>query len=74
MSVGYQNTLLYIVVVVVVVDWLAVVFNRNSLRSIDPLLMAPTCLFLASKVEVLSYIVHSVCRHCLHPVFIVLTI
>ena len=26
-------------------------YARNSLRSIDPLLMAPTCLFLASKVE-----------------------
>ncbi|KAK2154296.1 hypothetical protein LSH36_271g00019 [Paralvinella palmiformis] len=26
-------------------------YARNSLRSIDPLLMAPTCAFLASKVE-----------------------
>jgi cyclin C len=26
-------------------------YARNSLRSIDPLLMAPTCIFLASKVE-----------------------
>ena len=26
-------------------------YVRNSLRCIDPLLMAPTCIFLASKVE-----------------------
>lgn len=26
-------------------------YVRNSFRSIDPLLMAPTCIFLASKVE-----------------------
>jgi len=26
-------------------------YVRNSLKSIDPLLMAPTCIFLASKVE-----------------------
>lgn len=26
-------------------------YSRNSLRCIDPLLMAPTCIFLASKVE-----------------------
>lgn len=26
-------------------------YARNSLKSIDPLLLAPTCLFLASKVE-----------------------
>ena len=26
-------------------------YARNSLRSIDPLLMAPTCTYLASKVE-----------------------
>lgn len=26
-------------------------YARNSLKSIDPLLLAPTCIFLASKVE-----------------------
>lgn len=26
-------------------------YARNSLKSIDPLLLAPTCVFLASKVE-----------------------
>lgn len=26
-------------------------YARNSLKNIDPLLLAPTCLFLASKVE-----------------------
>jgi len=26
-------------------------YVRNSLKCIDPLLMAPTCVFLASKVE-----------------------
>lgn len=26
-------------------------YARNSLKCIDPLLLAPTCLFLASKVE-----------------------
>ena len=26
-------------------------YARNSLKSIDPLLLAPTCTFLASKVE-----------------------
>ena len=26
-------------------------YVRNSLKCIDPLLLAPTCLFLASKVE-----------------------
>jgi len=26
-------------------------YVRNSLKSVDPLLLAPTCIFLASKVE-----------------------
>ena len=30
-------------------------YARNSLKNIDPLLMAPTCVFLASKVEVIIY-------------------
>lgn len=29
---------------------------RNSLKCIDPLLMAPTCIFLASKVEVSKFL------------------
>lgn len=34
-------------------------YSRNSLRSIDPLLMAPTCVFLASKVEEFGVISNS---------------
>lgn len=34
-------------------------YARNSLKSIDPLLMAPTCIFLASKVEEFGVISHS---------------
>ena len=32
--------------------FVVVVVFRNSLKCIDPWLMAPTCIFLASKVEV----------------------
>lgn len=34
-------------------------YVRNSFRSIDPLLMAPTCIFLASKVEEFGVISNS---------------
>lgn len=34
-------------------------YARNSLRSIDPLLLAPTCIFLASKVEEFGVISNS---------------
>ncbi|RWR99407.1 cyclin-C-like isoform X2 [Dinothrombium tinctorium] len=34
-------------------------YVRNSLRSIDPLLVAPTCVFLASKVEEFGVISNS---------------
>jgi len=34
-------------------------YVRNSLKSIDPLLMAPTCIFLASKVEEFGVISNS---------------
>ncbi|KAI0232366.1 Cyclin-C [Lamellibrachia satsuma] len=34
-------------------------YSRNSLKSIDPLLMAPTCIFLASKVEEFGVISNS---------------
>lgn len=34
-------------------------YVRNSLRSVDPLLMAPTCIFLASKVEEFGIISNS---------------
>ncbi|XP_013379472.1 cyclin-C-like [Lingula anatina] len=34
-------------------------YARNSLRCIDPLLMAPTCIFLASKVEEFGVISNS---------------
>lgn len=34
-------------------------YSRNSLKSIDPLLLAPTCIFLASKVEEFGVISNS---------------
>lgn len=34
-------------------------YVRNSFRSIDPLLMAPTCIYLASKVEEFGIISNS---------------
>lgn len=34
-------------------------YARNSLKSIDPLLLAPTCIFLASKVEEFGVISNS---------------
>jgi hypothetical protein len=34
-------------------------YARNSLRCIDPLLLAPTCVFLASKVEEFGVISNS---------------
>ncbi|CAN8031271.1 unnamed protein product [Ixodes persulcatus] len=34
-------------------------YVRNSLRCVDPLLMAPTCIFLASKVEEFGVISNS---------------
>ncbi|GAU97013.1 hypothetical protein RvY_08376-2 [Ramazzottius varieornatus] len=34
-------------------------YTRNSLKSIDPLLLAPTCLYLASKVEEFGVISNS---------------
>lgn len=34
-------------------------YARNSLKNIDPLLLAPTCLFLASKVEEFGQISNS---------------
>ncbi|ELT95692.1 hypothetical protein CAPTEDRAFT_154644 [Capitella teleta] len=34
-------------------------YARNSLKCIDPLLMAPTCVFLASKVEEIGVITNS---------------
>lgn len=34
-------------------------YVRNSFRSIDPLLMCPTCIFLASKVEEFGVISNS---------------
>lgn len=34
-------------------------YARNSLKSIDPLLLAPTCIFLASKVEEFGIISNS---------------
>lgn len=48
-------------------------YARNSLKSIDPLLLAPTCILLASKVEE-SGVVHSskivnVCSHVIKMKF-----
>lgn len=34
-------------------------YARNSLKCIDPLLLAPTCIFLASKVEEFGVISNS---------------
>lgn len=34
-------------------------YARNSLKNIDPLLLAPTCLLLAIKVEEFDHITHS---------------
>lgn len=34
-------------------------YARNSLKSIDPLLLSPTCVFLASKVEEFGVISNS---------------